>query len=98
MGHNDRKEYLLTVGFNTFVWFQILLVEFGGEFNFIEPDTTALEPKDWGICIAFGAAELIWHQVVILVPVDFNDGIQMVNSAVLFRRDPEFEMVSVKTE
>jgi len=133
--HNDRKEYLLTVVFNTFVWFQIfnevnarrvnneknvfqgifknpifwgvivitivfqvLLVEFGGEFNFIETDTTALTAKDWGICIAFGAAELIWHQVVILVPVDFNDGIQMVNSAVLFRRDPEFEMVSVKTE
>ena len=133
--HNERKEYLLTVVFNTFVWFQIfnevnarrvnneknvfegifknsifwgvilitiicqvLLVEFGGEAEFLETDTTSLSGRDWGICIGFGAGEFIWHQIVILVPVDFNDGIQMVNSEVLFRKDPEFEMVAVKTE
>merc|ERR1711997_1115832 len=131
--HNDRKEYLLTVGFNTFVWFQIfnevnarrvnneknvfqgifknpifwgvivvtvvaqvLLIEFGGDFT----STTPLSATEWGFCVGLGAGELLWHQLVILVPVDFNDGIQLVNAEVLFRKDPEFapDAVHVKTQ
>jgi len=125
-GHVARRETLLTVVFNTFVWFQIfnevnarkvnnernvflgifgnwifwgviavtvaaqvMLVQIGGVLGTFA-DTTPLGAKEWAMCIGFGAGELLWHQLVISVPVDFNDGIQIVNSEVLFKRDPEF--------
>merc|ERR1719361_1621132 len=130
---DGRKTTLLTVCFNTFVWFQIFnevnarrvnneknvfegifknpifwgvivvtvvaqvpLIEFGGDFT----STTPLSATEWGFCVGLGAGELLWHQLVILVPVDFNDGIQMVNAEVLFKKDPEFapDAVHVKTQ
>jgi len=120
----DRKVTLLTLVFNTFVWFQIfnevnarrvnneknvfegifknsifwgviivtigaqiilVQVEFLGGFIEVKP----LNGQQWLICIAFGAGEMIWHQLVILVPVNFQDGIQQMNAEELFKRDLE---------
>jgi len=108
----DRKETLLTIVFNTFVWFQIfneinarrvnneknvfegifknsifwgviivtigaqaLLVQFGGTFV----HTVGLDAVQWFFCIGFGAGELIWHQLVIMVPVNIYDGIKFID-------------------
>eukprot|EP00484_Ammonia_sp_Unknown_P011182 CAMPEP_0197073056 /NCGR_PEP_ID=MMETSP1384-20130603/210406_1 /TAXON_ID=29189 /ORGANISM="Ammonia sp." /LENGTH=1037 /DNA_ID=CAMNT_0042511881 /DNA_START=129 /DNA_END=3241 /DNA_ORIENTATION=+ len=65
---------------------QILLVQWFGAFA----QTTALRLVDWGYCMVWGAGTLIWHQIVISVPVDMNDGIQIVESERLFKREPEF--------
>ena len=127
-----RKITLLTMTFNTFVWFQIfnevnarrvnneknvvegifknsifwgvicvtvaaqiLLVEFGGSFVLVEPLTW----DQWLICVGFGAGEMIWHQLVILVPVDFQDGIQQMDADALFKRDlPDLKDVQVHTQ
>merc|ERR1712176_530522 len=67
------------------VFAQIILVQFGGAFA----STLALNATEWGYSIAWGAGIIIWHQLVISFPIDLNDGIQIVNSDVLFKRDLE---------
>jgi magnesium-transporting ATPase (P-type) len=44
---------------------QIILIEFGG----IAFGTAGLTVSQWFICIAFGAGTMIWHQIVIFIPV-----------------------------
>merc|ERR1712130_815361 len=65
---------------------QIILVQFGGAFA----STLNLNLLEWGYSIAWGAGIIFWHQVVLCVPIDLNDGIQVVDSAVLFKVEPEF--------
>ena len=65
---------------------QGILIEVGDQFA----STTHLNAKEWGYSIAWGAGCLIWHQLVISVPIDMNDGIQIVNSAELFKKEPQF--------
>lgn len=65
---------------------QGIMVELGGKFA----STTGLTALEWGYSIAWGAGIIIWHQVVITVPIDMNDGIQIVNSDVLFKKEAEF--------
>jgi len=91
--NNDRNVFrgVLT---NKIYWFvmivtfiaQVLIIELGGEFT----ATTSLTAEEWGYCLAFGAGEWIWHQVVMCIPINENDGIQEVDSKVLFKQDPEF--------
>jgi len=75
------------------VFAQIILVQFGGAFA----STLALNLQEWGYSIAWGAGIIFWHQVVLFVPIDLNDGIQIVNSEVLFKRDLE-DIVEVKVQ
>ena len=41
--------------------------------------TVALDAVQWFFCIGFGAGELIWHQLVIMVPVNIYDGIKFID-------------------
>ena len=68
------------------IFAQILLVEVGGQFA----STAPLTLLEWGYSMAWGAGIIIWDQAVVSVPVDLYDGILIVDSASLFRRDPDF--------
>eukprot|EP01084_Bolivina_argentea_P047034 86648_1 len=65
---------------------QIILIELLGEFA----STTPLNMQQWAYSIAWGAGIIIWHQIVVTIPVDLNDGIQIVDSDTLFKREPQF--------
>lgn len=45
--------------------FQILIVEFGGRVFM----TTALSWEQWGWCLLMGSGELVWNQIINVVPV-----------------------------
>lgn len=99
---NNERNIFKGITTNWIFWFiigisvvaQILLVEFGGDFAKTRP----LNGLQWGYSIAWGAGILLWHQVVITVPVNFNDGIQEVDPK-LFKQEKEFtQHIKIVTE
>ena len=73
---------------------QIILVELGGSFS----STTSLTWGQWGYSIIWGAGTLIWHQVVITFPIDLLDGIQIIDSDNLFKKEEEYTQFAIKVE
>eukprot|EP00483_Globobulimina_turgida_P000087 UN00087 len=65
---------------------QVVLIELLGEFA----STVPLNAKEWGYSVVWGAGTLIWHQIVITVPIDLNDGRQIVDSETLFKIEKDF--------
>jgi len=65
---------------------QLLIVSFGGKFT----STVYLYPIEWLYCLIAGFGELLWNQLVRLIPVNFSDGKVDVQKDELFKIDSTF--------
>jgi len=91
---NNERNVFVGIHRNTMFWIiiiisviaQILLVQIFGEFA----QTVPLRWIDWGYCIVWGAGTILWHQLVVTIPVNLTQGIQTVDSETLFKREDEF--------
>jgi len=48
------------------VFIQILLIQFGG----VVMNVTQLSLNEWLVCVVIGLLELLWHQVILFIPID----------------------------
>jgi len=94
---NNERNVFDGILSNSIFWFiivvtvvlQVILVQVPGLSDFA--NTKPLNITEWVFCVGVGASGIIWHQLVLLVNVNMEDGIQEVDNAVLFKREPEFE-------
>jgi len=93
---NDERNVFDGILSNSIFWFiivvtvvlQVILVQVPGLSDFA--NTKPLDITEWAFCVGVGAFGIIWHQLVLCVKVNMQDGIQQVNKEVLFKREPEF--------
>merc|ERR1719361_1430576 len=94
---NNERNVFDGILSNSIFWFiititvvlQVILVQVPGLSDFA--NTKPLDITEWAFCIGVGASGIFWHQLVLCVKVNMEDGIQQVDNAVLFKREPEFE-------
>merc|ERR1719361_2919052 len=94
---NNERNVFDGILSNSIFWFiititvvlQVILVQVPGLSDFA--NTKPLDIVEWAFCIGVGASGIFWHQLVLCVKVNMEDGIQQVDNAVLFKREPEFE-------
>merc|ERR1740123_2564190 len=94
---NNERNVFDGILSNSIFWFiigvtvvlQVILVQVPGLSDFA--NTTPLGAVEWAFCIGVGAFGIIWHQLVLFVKVNMEDGIQVVNKAVLFKEEEEFK-------
>ena len=80
-----QNPYFLSI-FGITIVAQIILVQVGGDFTRTRP----LNFEEWCYCIGMGALSLPVNQIIRLVPIDMNDGLQEVDVRVVFKRDQDF--------
>jgi len=82
----DNYYFLSVMGVTIIL--QIIIIFFGADFT----STAVLNSKEWAWCIGFGASSLVTNQIIRLIPINFSDGVVKVDSARLFKKDPEFDI------